>query len=543
VIGKLALVVGLLLLLVVGSGFWAGAQTLQAFKALKAGQLEKAAESSQKALPIVSLFSILSFHQVPDLEVWHQGLKLLSDAPVIKTALSQSISGAQTPNSPDPNPLSTPTPSLKSLATQVITLSQLYQKTWLLQRFTTTQQAQITQATDRLEIIRDHLLTGDHNLILLFQNSHELRATGGFTGSYALLQLSEGQIKKLEIFDIYQPDGQFTGFVTAPTGVAEYLSSGNGLRLPDANWWPDFPTSAQKILAFFALGKTQTIDGVVAINLELVIDLLKITGPVYLPDLQTEITPDNIAQVLRSNREDFFPGSVAKQHLLSRFFTQLKLKIPELALNQQLEIGQLLLESLPLKNLQIYSSIPELEVLSMQVGAAGLQESKPDTQPLPPDLYFFPVESNVGINKANQAITRKFALDLKPTQARFQIEFTNQNLAPTAYVNYQRLFILPNTTIKNITYQGQTVTKWDEEVVTAANGETFKQIGFLLTLPAQQTALLSFEVTHLPLPSQPTIMFQKQAGLPSTPLEISHRGANQKLEIIQDTWISLTGSR
>lgn len=519
-----------LLLAVIATLSWAGLTTRRSVQQLLAGELEAAAASSRQALPIVKGFSTVTLHQVPDIELWRLSLTLLSEAQATKTALTQNLLGNET---------TTTAPSLKSVSSQIITIGKLYQKTWLIQRLSTKHSARIDEATEVLTTLRENLFMGDHSLIVLFQNSQELRATGGFAGSYALIQLSEGRLIKLEIFDIYQPDGQFTGFVAAPAGVAEYLSSGNGLRLPDANWWPDFPVSAQKVLAFFALGKTDTIDGVIALNLDLVKELLIITGPLYLPDYQTTITTENVAEVLRSNRDEFFPGSVAKQQLLSRFFTQLKLKMGELDVTQQKQTAALFYASLATKQIQMYSSIPELEQLIMSQQAAGVQQSQLPNQPSPPALYLFPVESNVGINKANQAITRTFALDISPTQSRLAIAFRNENAQPTAYVNYQRLFILPTMSVKSITFQGQPITYWDEETVTTANGDKFTQIGFLVTLPAQQTALLNLEITHPAFGIKPTLTFQKQAGVPPTPLKISYGGEITEFNLTTDTWLNL----
>src|SRR5579859_7780532 len=112
---------------------------------------------------------------------------------------------------------------------------------------TRTQLPNLIAKLDDINTLAQILLTNTHRYVILFQNSEELRATGGFMGSYALVELQNGRLTKLDIQDIYQPDGQFYGFVEAPPGVKDYLSSGKGLRLPDANWSPDFPTSAAAI--------------------------------------------------------------------------------------------------------------------------------------------------------------------------------------------------------------------------------------------------------------------------------------------------------
>jgi hypothetical protein len=60
-------------------------------------------------------------------------------------------------------------------------------------------------------------------------------------------------------------------------GLNEYLSAGKGLRLPDANWWPNFANSAEQILYFFENNKATNYQGVIAINLRVVEELLELT--------------------------------------------------------------------------------------------------------------------------------------------------------------------------------------------------------------------------------------------------------------------------
>ena len=121
-----------------------------------------------------------------------------------------------------------------------------------------------TLLTYKVEIstVVEQLSSQQQKWIIIFQNSNELRATGGFMGSYSIIDINQGKIVSITTEDIYDADGQFPGFVDPPHGVKEYLSSGNGLRLPDANWNPDTKKSSQQVLHFFALGNKQNVSGV-----------------------------------------------------------------------------------------------------------------------------------------------------------------------------------------------------------------------------------------------------------------------------------------
>jgi len=80
--------------------------------------------------------------------------------------------------------------------------------------------------------------------LLLFQNNNEMRATGGFIGSYGILDLDEGRIKNLTIDGIYNADGQLLSKITPPEPLR---FTNDRWHARDANWFPDFPASAQKV--------------------------------------------------------------------------------------------------------------------------------------------------------------------------------------------------------------------------------------------------------------------------------------------------------
>lgn len=126
----------------------------------------------------------------------------------------------------------------------------------------------------------------ERRYLLLFQNNLEMRPTGGFIGSYGLVTIEGGQIKNLFIDDIYNLDKQSEGKlkIAAPAAMKKYNQQ-EWWFMRDANWSPDWPTAAEKILWFFEVESRNAglpigrIDGVVAITPDVVADLLSLTGP------------------------------------------------------------------------------------------------------------------------------------------------------------------------------------------------------------------------------------------------------------------------
>lgn len=123
----------------------------------------------------------------------------------------------------------------------------------------------------------------DKRYLLVFQNNSELRASGGFIGSFALIDFSKGEIKNIEV-----PGG---GSYDTEAGFLKKIKAPEALSLVrydwyfwDANWWPDWPTSAKKLAWFYENSDGSTVDGVISFTPTVIENLLKIIGPIDLRD-------------------------------------------------------------------------------------------------------------------------------------------------------------------------------------------------------------------------------------------------------------------
>ena len=542
---------------------YAGVQTALMFRSVQQGRFESAQLAAQRAQPFTHFLSILTAGHNPDLTAWHDSLVLMShasdDAALVQKYLRATL---QKDN------------QAVELATHIKDMSEHWQKSLAqlndnidhsifvkkiifqkrkLSSANSLHDVLVTYPTEINTVIQ-YFLSGTHRYLILFQNSDELRATGGFAGSYALVELREGALAQLDIQDIYEPDGQFQGYVEPPPGVREYLSSGHGLRLPDANWNADFPASANTILSFFAQGKQQNIDGVIAINLTVAENVLRVVGDTFLPDYGITVTPENLSVAARNNRDQFFPGSRQKQNLLGHLFTQLKIKISELPREKHVALLQLLRQELKNKNIQVFSTAEDIEELAQKYQVAGTLTFPTDTAgPLFPLML---VESNVGINKANKLVTRKVQLIPHDDHMHMNISFTNNNLKPTeppstpqerngnGYVNYLRVLLPAETTIKDISIAGTPITRWDETSVITTTQQPLKQIGFLVTVPEQQTKEVNIELQSPLLAAHPQFFIMRQSGLPPTPYTIApeHEGQPHTFLLEKDELIPLTAT-
>lgn len=133
---------------------------------------------------------------------------------------------------------------------------------------------------------------GPKRYLVVFQNNSELRPTGGFIGSFALIDVNDGKVKTMDI-----PGG---GSYDLKGQLALQLNSPQPLHLvnarwqfQDANWYPDFPTSAATLTRFYSKSGGPTVDGVIAVTATFMEKLLSVTGPIDMPEYGKTITSQN----------------------------------------------------------------------------------------------------------------------------------------------------------------------------------------------------------------------------------------------------------
>jgi len=136
--------------------------------------------------------------------------------------------------------------------------------------------------------------TQQKRYLVIFHNNNELRADFGFNGTYALVDIDQGDIKKVAVDDIYNIDGQLKANINPPEPLAHLTPRWS---LHDANFFLDYPTSARLEEWFFEKAGGPTVDGVIGLTPGVIQQLLAITGPIDMPEYHTTISQDNfIAQ-------------------------------------------------------------------------------------------------------------------------------------------------------------------------------------------------------------------------------------------------------
>lgn len=127
---------------------------------------------------------------------------------------------------------------------------------------------------------------GQARYLVLAQNPAELRPTGGYAGTVGTVTFQDGRLTEHTFMDVFTLDLKpGVPYVAPPEGLRDHLLGEASWQLADANWSPDFPTSAQDALRLYELESGDTdIDGVIALTTYALDRILDVIGPVDVPD-------------------------------------------------------------------------------------------------------------------------------------------------------------------------------------------------------------------------------------------------------------------
>lgn len=360
--------------------------------------------------------------------------------------------------------------------------------------------------------------------LVLLQNNMELRGTGGFIGSYGLLSLEKGKLYDFQVFDVYTADGQLKGHVEPPEPIKNILGEAKWY-LRDSNLDPDFPTSARRAEWFLKKSMNTDVTGTLALNLETLKTILSALGSIELPDYQETITASNLVERAQFHAEvNFFPGSTAKKEFLSSVADSLLTKLKLTEPTQLLGVSRALLTSLEQNDTQLSVLDLSTENALRTLGWNGAVESKPCPASPCYDDYFFSVESNFGVNKANFYISRALDLEITVDKDGYPTTTTTTTWTNSAtsnawpagtYKNYHRLYFPSFVVVEQIVL-GERQLNPSEYQVSTEHGRTV--VSYLVNVPINSTLksqVTTRSNTSLKPGNHYSLYLQKQSGIRS----------------------------
>lgn len=299
----------------------------------------------------------------------------------------------------------------------------------------------------------------ESNFLLVFQNSHELRPSGGFIGSYAILKANLAKLELIESGDSYHLDMPVKDSLvnTPPAPLSKYLKVDKWF-FRDANWSPSWKYSAINILnTYDKISKAWPEDreslyqgefsGVIALTPELVADVLKITGPIEI--MGEVFTSDNfhtqLQYAVEVSYKDKDISSWDRKDIIGELIKELELRISNFSANEYLKLFFTLDTNLNEKNILFYFKNDYAQSIVENLNWAGeVKQSQSD--------YLMIVDANLAALKTDAVISRQAKYFLNESngdqyEAKLQLSYSNKakkaDWRTSRYQSYTRIYLPP----------------------------------------------------------------------------------------------------
>ncbi len=268
--------------------------------------------------------------------------------------------------------------------------------------------APLVRAGLQLATLAPHLGGFDQprTYLLLALNEDELRPGGGFISSAGRLTVRNGQIVELNFLDANLVDDYLNkSYPYPPEPLFKYMWSEMWL-FRDANWSPDFPTSARQAAAFYEYGQGVSVDGVIAFDQRLVEMLLSALGPIQVSGITEPVTATNVRQLMRAawNPDSYgvtLEWALRRKDFVGQFAAAIRERIESGRTNVDwLQVGIAMHRALVSRHLMIYVNHSEAAGVLSKLGWDGaLRQSEGD--------YLMVVNANLGFGKVNPLVKKR----------------------------------------------------------------------------------------------------------------------------------------
>ena len=276
-------------------------------------------------------------------------------------------------------------------------------------------------------------------LLLLSQDTLELRPTGGFIGSYGVLTFSHGTAR-LDTFQATEDLPQPSPPLAAPEGLANYLV--RGWNIGNANWSPDFPTTATTASELFRRQGGGEVDGVIALTELATARLIGALGPLKLPSYAQPVVEDGFELRAVYEVEQKRPLDVPRKKFLIELSDVLFQRLFSLPAEKLPAVADAMRHSIGAGDVQLWFRDAARQGLVAGTQAAG---SLPATD----GDFLMVVDSNMTASKANLEVTKQVDYRVEERAdgrlvAQVRVEIRNDGVESAInpfYNSYLRVFV------------------------------------------------------------------------------------------------------
>lgn len=288
--------------------------------------------------------------------------------------------------------------------------------------------------------------------LVILQNNQEMRGTGGFIGTVGEVWVDSGDVEKMVFQDVYSIDLPVSGVWNSPSPapIVRWLEQKN-LFLRDANWSPDFPTTADLLLRQYVEQRERAgvpvpqPDGLIAFEPDFFKRLLTVIGPVTIED--QEFRADNFFDALQFDvhirfHQEGIPTPQRKE-VVAKLGDAVFQKVAELPARRWPELLQAVITSLEQRDIMLFMRDQTLQ------RALDTRDWAGRTKDTPTD-YLRVIDTNMGALKTDGVMDKQILYGLDASnpnelRATVTLRYRNTNATPnwryTRYRDYVRVYV------------------------------------------------------------------------------------------------------
>ncbi len=394
--------------------------------------------------------------------------------------------------------------------------------------------------------------------LVLFQNNTEMRPTGGFIGSFAVIRMYQGKVEPVWIDDSYNLDRFAEGKLTelAPKPLTRFINV-KYWYFRDSNWNPDFSYSAVSALRLFHQElkflpeptREFNFDGVIAITPTVIERLLSFVGPIRIEG--REYNAANFTSELQKRVEQDYTqygdSKYERKDILKEMVRVLLETFPQHSLRDPSRVVDIIEQLLREKQILLFSTDKSWEekIVSLNWGGTLAKvDAKSD--------YVSVFDANLGSLKTDAVMQKSIHYEVgehegQSLQADLLIRYVHpvgRDWKTSTYRSYTRIFLPahadhirvfsatgPNQN-EYISDMGEVVTGLGQETALVdTDVEIFtvlgkKAVGVYITVAPESQTLIHLQYD---LPSRLytewqkkryQLLFQKQPGTRAFPLKV-----------------------
>jgi len=389
------------------------------------------------------------------------------------------------------------------------------------------------------KLVKSILKDGDkkRTFMILLQNNMELRPGGGFIGSFAIVKTQGEKVLSYEIHDTANFDGRIPDIEPMPYPMKEIFGI-NAWKLRDSNYSPDFKNNVEKALEFYYLGEgKEKFDGVFAINVALLAEILKLTGPVTLDGFPNTYTSKNVLVSLEKQVEiDFGKQGIERgdrKQVIGVFLKEILSRVKNFSILDKAKLFKVLVSQLENKNIQLYFNNEELQNIAKEANWTGEIDRNWEKD------YLIMVDANLGAYKSDYFVKRSadYTVDFSGVKPKVTLKIKynhtakKKNWLTQDYQSYLRVYVPRGAQLKSF------ADIVDEPKIESAFGKTY--FGGLIQIGTGKEKTIKIVYT---LPEginfdDYVLKIQKQSGVNNVPVKIniiSKDSQAKRFDIIMD---------